>query len=76
MRFWDSSALVPLMTRETRTEELKALAVGNSSASVWWGTEGECVSAMDRRARNASWGPLAEREAVIRGRPEFPGLHA
>ena len=66
MKFWDSSALVPLMTRETRTEELKALAAGDSAASVWWGTEVECASAMDRRARTAAWSPFAEREASAR----------
>ena len=66
MRFWDSSALVPLMTRETRTEELKALAAGGAAASVWWGTAVECASALDRRARDAAWSPIAEREANAR----------
>lgn len=66
MRFWDSSALVPLMTRETRTEELQALAAGDCPATVWWGTEVECVAAMDRCARNASGSALAEREASAR----------
>ena len=54
------------MTRGTRTEELKALAAGGSAASVWWGTEVECASAVDRRARDAAWSPIAERDASTR----------
>ena len=64
--YWDSSALVPLMARETRTDAVLALVKRDPAASVWWATEVECASAIRRRARDESWGPDAEREARAR----------
>lgn len=51
MRFWDASAIVPLMV-----DELSSAAVGRAyrkdpGITVWWGTAIECVSAIARYER-------------------------
>lgn len=51
MRFWDSSAIVPLCIDEARTAELRALAIEDAGIAVWWLTRTECLSAVSRRLR-------------------------
>ena len=51
MRFWDSSALVPLLVTEPATASLQVLAGRDRKKLVWWGTEVECASAITRRLR-------------------------
>jgi predicted nucleic acid-binding protein len=61
VRFWDSSAIVPLLTGEAASASALALLVADSILLVWWGTETECVSAIARLERS---GQLAEPEAA------------
>lgn len=51
MRFWDSSALVPLLVSEDTSEALEALFQEDQDVAVWWGTEVECASAVARLER-------------------------
>ena len=51
MRFWDSSALVPLLVAEDTTPWLEALFEDERSVAVWWATEVECTSAIARLER-------------------------
>ena len=51
MRFWDSSALVPLLVREPRTSTLSALYKQDPAVLAWWGSEVECASAIGRLER-------------------------
>ncbi len=51
MRFWDASAVVPLLVDEARSEALRAASAKHSELVVWWGTPVECVSAVGRRER-------------------------
>lgn len=51
MRFWDSSALVPLLVTEDTSKALQALFQDDQSVTVWWGTEVECASAVARLER-------------------------
>lgn len=51
MRFWDSSAIVPLCLDQPRTERARALYVEDSEMVVWWGTVIECSSAIARLHR-------------------------
>lgn len=51
MRFWDSSALVPLLVSEDTSEPLEALFQDDQGVAVWWGTEVECASAVARLER-------------------------
>lgn len=51
MKYWDSSAVVPLLTTEPTSAALCHLAEGDGAMLVWWGTRIECVSALARSAR-------------------------
>jgi hypothetical protein len=51
MRFWDSSAVVPLLIRETASAALQALARADAQIVVWRLTGAEIVSAFWRRRR-------------------------
>ena len=51
MKFWDSSALVPLLVTEPTTPELNALLARDPELLVWWASEVECASALARRVR-------------------------
>jgi predicted nucleic acid-binding protein len=51
MKFWDSSAIVPLLLAEAATPTVQAIAAKDSSILVWWATEVECASALARLER-------------------------
>lgn len=51
MRFWDSSAVVPLLVDEPTTDAVRAALEENPTMLVWWATEIECVSAIARLER-------------------------
>jgi predicted nucleic acid-binding protein len=48
LRFWDSSAIVPLIVTATGTDGLLASARQDPVICVWWATEVECASALSR----------------------------
>jgi predicted nucleic acid-binding protein len=52
VKFWDASAIVPLLVVETSSRRLQSLAMKDSAMLVWWGSEVECVSALARRERD------------------------
>ena len=51
MRFWDASAIVPLLVTETTTKMLRRLVADDPAMLVWWATEVECASAIARLER-------------------------
>lgn len=51
MRFWDSSAIVPLLAPQAATTAMERLLDADSQMLVWWGTTVECVSALARLER-------------------------
>lgn len=53
MRFWDSSAIVPLLLEESGREPLLAVLESDPVMIVWWGTPVELASALSRRERDA-----------------------
>jgi predicted nucleic acid-binding protein len=53
MRFWDASALVPLLAEEPATLSAQRL-YGEQPAMVWWATLVECASAIARLEREGS----------------------
>ena len=63
MRFWDTSAVVPLCVSEPATRRLRELASADPSLVVWWGTRIECVSALARLRRERKLAPAVERRA-------------
>lgn len=60
MRFWDSSALVPLLVEEETTPLVLDLYRDDTVILTWWGTDVECASAIARLERQ---GDLAATEA-------------
>jgi uncharacterized protein len=52
MKFWDASAIVPLLVTEASTKYLQVLAAKDPDILVWWGTEVECASAIARLERD------------------------
>jgi hypothetical protein len=53
MKFWDASAVVPLLVAEPATRSIQALAIRDPAVLVWWGTAVECASALARLERDA-----------------------
>jgi uncharacterized protein len=53
VKFWDASAIVPLLVAESATRSLQALANQDSDLLVWWGSQVECASALARLERGA-----------------------
>ena len=51
MRYWDSSAIVPLLIEESFSGQVKVLLREDSEMIIWWGTPVECVSALCRKER-------------------------
>lgn len=54
MRFWDASAIVPLLLDEPESPALRQLLRGDTGLVVWWGTPVECASAIARVARDGT----------------------
>ncbi len=52
MRFWDASAIVPLLVEEASSPACSALVREDARVVVWWGTIVECTSALMRRVRD------------------------
>jgi uncharacterized protein len=66
MKFWDASAIVPLLVGEATTGAVQALAVEDSSMLVWWASEVECASALARLDRDGALDAAGIAEAFAR----------
>jgi predicted nucleic acid-binding protein len=51
MRYWDASAIVPLLVRQARTNDMARLLARDPLMVTWWGTPVECSSALMRLFR-------------------------
>ncbi len=63
MRFWDASAIVPLVVSEPRSAWARELASSDPGLIVWWATRTECVSALARRRREGVLTAAGEKSA-------------
>lgn len=54
MRFWDSSAIVPLLVNEADTPRRSESLRADADVAVWWSTAVECESALQRRVREGA----------------------
>lgn len=61
MRFWDSSAVLPLCLEEPNSGRLLDLAKEDSLMIAWWGTVVECASAVARLRREGFFDASQER---------------
>ncbi len=75
MKFWDASAIVPLLIAEASTRRLQALAAGDPDLLVWWGSPVECVSALARLERDGALDPQAALLAFDRLKQLAAGWH-
>jgi predicted nucleic acid-binding protein len=75
MRFWDASAMVPLLMAETTTGTVQALAAEDPVMLVWWASEVECASALARLEREGGLGEPAVRQAFERLKRLASGWH-
>ncbi|MGH7561729.1 MAG: type II toxin-antitoxin system VapC family toxin [Gemmatimonadales bacterium] len=63
MRFWDSSALVPLCLEQPRTPEARKALAEDPELVLWWGSSIECASAIARLHRDGRLNAAAEAAA-------------
>lgn len=66
MRFWDSSALAPLLVEEESTARLLALYREDLEVVAAWTTPVECASAIARLERQGDLSSVAANEAFER----------
>lgn len=66
MKFWDASAIVPLLVREASHEAMLSLLERDAVMLAWWGTPVECASAISRRERDGSLTPADATNALHR----------
>jgi len=63
VRFWDTSAVVPLCVAEPGSAHARALLERDPAVAVWWATRTECLSALTRRMREGGLTPAGYRAA-------------
>ena len=51
MRYWDSSALVPLIVEQDASATVASLIISDAGIATWWGSVAECTSAISRLER-------------------------
>src|SRR2546426_11216537 len=66
MKFWDASAIAPLLMTEPTTKTVQALAEKDPTMIVWWAREVECASAIARLERDAALAEAAGTRAFER----------
>jgi hypothetical protein len=66
MRYWDCSALVPLLWGEAASPAVVTALQNDPAVVTWWGTWTECLSAIARRERDGAMGEPEVTEAIRR----------
>lgn len=66
MRYWDTSALVPLFVMEAASPAVRTLAIEDPVIATWWASSTECVSAIARQEREATLTPAQANTAMLR----------
>lgn len=72
MRFWDSSALVPLLVEQRETGPMLELLSQDRAGAFWWGTPTECASALARLRRE----DVLDADAVATARQRLDDIAA
>jgi predicted nucleic acid-binding protein len=75
MRFWDASAIVPLLMTEPSTKQAQALAASDPVMLVWWGAHVECASAIARLERDDALDQSGVSQAFERLKQLAAGWH-
>ncbi len=64
MRFWDTSAVVPLLVAEVLSPLSEKVLRSDREMAAWWCTSVECASALARRERESALTPEAVTAAL------------
>jgi predicted nucleic acid-binding protein len=64
VKFWDTSAIVPLLRSEPSTPAVLDVLTSDPLIVVWWGTPVECVSAVARLERDGDLDLAASANAL------------
>jgi predicted nucleic acid-binding protein len=64
MRYWDSSALLPLLVEQTASTRSSELLDADAAVVTWWGSAVECASAISRLERQALMTPQGASTAL------------
>lgn len=75
MKFWDASAVMPLLVAEPETRAVRALVARDTAMLVWWATGVECASAIARLERDGSLDSAGVRRAFERLAQLATGWH-
>ena len=57
MRYWDTSAIVPLLVDEATSDAVKDAFEADPLVVTWWGTAVECMSVLARLEREGAMTP-------------------
>ena len=66
MKYWDSSALLPLLVHEPASARMTKVLEDDPAIVTWWGTTIECVSAIARLERDKALDSAGVRDALAR----------
>lgn len=66
MKYWDSSAIVPLLIAESLSDAAANCLRSDPALITWWATPVECVSALARREREGTLAPASAQQAIKR----------
>ena len=66
MRYWDASALVPLIAAESDSERVRGWLAADDHVVTWAWTRTEVTSAIERRTREGSLSRRQRREVLDR----------
>ena len=75
MRFWDASAIVPLLVAQESTAAMQALARADDGMLVWWASQVECASAIARLERDGALDEVSAAKAFARLHLAVNGWH-
>ena len=75
MKFWDSSAVVPLLVSEVMSGSVQRLYEDDPVIAAWWATEIECTSAIARRQRSGGLPEDVAAQAFVRLKALREGWH-
>jgi uncharacterized protein len=75
MKFWDASAIVPLLVAQESTAAIQALARADEAMLVWWASQVECASAIARLDRDGALDEVSSAQAFDRLQLAVNGWH-
>jgi len=75
VKFWDSSAVIPLLVPEVMSGSVQKLYEDDPVIAAWWATEIECTSAIARRQRLGQLPENVAAEAFVRLNALREGWH-